>query len=170
MPRGVTVELDAPELESLAHDLRRASQANRDRLMKGLAAAGESAARARVTRGGPGPEGERWPPRHPLNPSRKRLLNREGGLHDSIEGGGDASTAHWGSNLVYSRIHQLGGVVRPRRARMLRFELGDKAFFARRVTIPPRPYIGWGAAERREAARVIGRWLDQSLPGSGRAS
>ena len=164
------VELDALELASLAEDLRRAARTGRERLMEGLAAVGESASRARVTAGGPGPAGERWRPRHPLNPSRKRLLNREGALHDSIEGGADASTAHWGSNLVYARIHQMGGVIRPRRSRMLRFELGDKTIFARRVTIPPRPYIGWGAAERREAARVVSRWLDQALPGGGGAS
>ena len=144
--RGVSVELDAPELASLAADLRRASRADRRRLTQALAAAGESAARERITAGGPGPDGERWAPRHPLNPSRKPLLNREGGLNDSIEGRGNASTARWGSNLVYARIHQLGGVIKPRRRRMLRFEVGG---------IPARPYIGWGDRERREADVVI---------------
>ena len=164
-PQGVSVELDAPELAGLADDLRRASRADRRRLTQALAAAGESAARERITAGGPGPDGERWPPRHPLNPSRKPLLNREGGLNDSIEGRGDASTASWGSNLVYARIHQLGGVIRPRRRRRLRFELGNRTVFARQVTIPPRPYIGWGDPERREATAVIGRWLDQAFAG-----
>ena len=56
---GVTVELDAPELASLAADLRRASRADRRRLTQALAAAGESAARERITAGGPGPDGER---------------------------------------------------------------------------------------------------------------
>ena len=162
----MTVELDAPELASLAEDLRRASQASRQRLLQGLAAAGESATRGRITAGGPGPEGERWPARHPLSPSRKPLLNREGHLHDSIESGADASTARWGSDrLAYARIHQLGGVIRPRRRRMLRFDAGRRAVFARQVTIPARPYLGWGEMERREAARVIDRWLDQVFAG-----
>ena len=164
------VELDAPELASLAQDLRRASRADRERLVEALAAVGESTSRQRLTAGGPGPDGAPWPARHPLNPSRKRLLNREGGLNDSIEGRGHGLTAQWGSNLEYARIHQLGGVIRPRRARMLRFELGDKTIFARRVTIPPRPYIGWGTLERTAAARVISNWLNQALPGNGGAS
>ena len=162
---GVSVELDAPELAGLAADLRRASRADRRRLTQALAAAGESAARERITAGGPGPDGERWAPRHPLNPSRKRLLNRQGGLNDSIEGRGSTSTASWGSNLVYARIHQLGGVIKPRRRRMLRFELGNRVVFARQVTIPARPYIGWGDPERREADVVVSRWLDRAFAG-----
>ena len=49
---------------------------------------------------------------------------------------------------------------------MLRFEVGGRVVFARQVTIPPRPYIGWGDPERREAATVISRWLDQAFAGS----
>ncbi len=162
-PSGVTVELDASELASLARDLRRVSQDNRKRLMAELAKVGEDAARGRIQAGGPGPDGERWPPRHPLSDSRKTLLNREDGLLKSLDSAADATTARWGSNVVYSRIHQFGGVIRPRRRRMLRFELSRRVVFARQVAIPPRPYLGWGDAERRDAAVVIERWLDQAF-------
>ena len=43
--------------------------------------------------------------------------------------------------------------------------LGDEVVFARRVTIPARPYLGWGATEREEATVVIRRWLDQAFAG-----
>ena len=167
-PGGVTVELEAPELAALAGDLRRASEGGRRQLARALAAAGESAARGRITRGGPDPDGRPWPRRHPLSRSRKPLLNRDGHLHDSLSSGAsvDGSTAHWGTDrLVYARIHQLGGVVRPRRRRMLRFESGGRPVFARRVVIPARPYLGWGEGEKREASRVVRRWLERALPG-----
>lgn len=166
---GVAVELGTPELAALAQHLRRASRADRRRLMAGLAAAGESAARGRVTAGGPDPDGRPWRPRHPLSTSRRPLLNREGGLHDSIEADSSESAARWGTNLVYARIHQLGGVVLPRRRKVLAFLRGENPIFARRAVIPARPFLGWGAAERREAAAVVERWLARALPGGGAA-
>ena len=169
MPAGVAVELEAPELAALARDLQRASRADRRRLTAGLAAAGESAARGRVTAGGPDPDGRPWRPRHRLDPSRRPLLNREGGLHDSIEAASGSSTARWGTNLIYAGIHQTGGVVAPRRAKVLAFMRGERPIFARRAVIPARPFIGWGAAERREAAAVVERWLARALPGRGAA-
>ena len=77
------------------------------------------------------------------------------------------TTARWGSNRVYARIHQLGGIITPRAGRVLRFMLGDRAVFARRVTIPARPYLGWGPTERVEADRVVTRWLDQAFAPAG---
>ena len=167
----MAIELEAPELTALAQDLRRASRANRRRLMEGLATVGEAGARARITEGGPGPQGEKWPPRHRLYRGRGPLLNRDGHLADSITADATATTASWGSRRVYARIHQLGGVIRPRTARVLRFMLGDTEIFARKVTMPARPYLGWGGYERREAETVVRRWLDQAFPaaaGGGR--
>lgn len=163
MAPGVRVELDAGEVDGLAAALRRASRASRRTLLEGLAAVGEAGARSRIAEGGPGPEGETWQPRHPLDPSQQPLLNRAGHLGDSITARATASQAHWGSNRIYARIHQLGGVIRPKTARALRFQLGDQTIVARSVTIPARPYLGWGRYERREAGVVIRRWLDAAL-------
>ena len=170
MPAGVTLELDASELGVLAADLRRAARADRRRLMAGLAAVGESATRARLTAGGPDPDGRPWPPRHPLSRGRHPLLSHRGGLHDSIEADADESTARWGSNLVYARIHQMGGVVTPRRGGVLAFAGGRDPIFRTRAVIPARPYVGWGGEERREAAAVVERWLDQALGGGRRGA
>ena len=61
------------------------------------------------------------------------------------------------------------GRIRPRRATALHFRLGDTPIVARAVTIPARPYLGWGEAEAREAAAVIECWLDRQLPGGAPA-
>jgi phage gpG-like protein len=57
-----------------------------------------------------------------------------------------------GTNVVYSRIQELGGVIRPRRARALSWidpQTGARRF-AQKVVIPARPYMGPGlmAAEK----------------------
>ena len=169
---GVGVDsatFDAPALRTLGQDIRRAATARRRRrLTRLLAALGESEARGRIGRGGPAPDGTAWPERHPLDPSSKPLLNRAGTLGDSIASESTTRTARWGSSRVYARIHQLGGVVRARRGRALRFMRGGHPIFRRRVTIPARPYLGWGESEERQADVVIRRWLDEALPGGGR--
>ena len=169
MPQGVTIAVNARDIAALGRVLRRAARSSLRPLTAGLAAAGESTTRDRISQGGPGPEGETWDPRHPLDPSTQPLLSREGSLVDSLVSTARQQQARWGSNLVYARIHQLGGVVRPRRATALHFRLGDTPIFARAVTIPARPYLGWGQAEEQEAAAVIERWLDRQLPGGAPA-
>ncbi len=46
-----------------------------------------------------------------------------------------------GSNLKYARIHELGGVIRPKNFKYLHFFVKGKEVFAKKVTIPKRPYI-----------------------------
>ena len=166
---GVTIAVDAREIAQIGRALRQAARASLGPLTAGLAAAGESATRARLSQGGPGPVGEPWDPRHPADPSAKPLLTREGGLVDSLVSTARRHQARWGSNLVYARIHQLGGIIRPRRRRALHFRLGETPVFAQQVTIPARPYLGWGEAEETEAAAVIERWLDRQVPGGSPA-
>ena len=169
MPRGVTIAVDAREIAQIGRALRQAARASLGPLTAGLAAVGESATRARLAQGGPGPAGEPWDTRHPADPSAKPLLTREGGLVDSLVSTARRHQATWGSNLVYARIHQLGGTIRPRRAKALHFRLGDTPVFAQQVTIPARPYLGWGDAEEQDAAAVIERWLDRQVPGGSPA-
>ncbi len=50
------------------------------------------------------------------------------------------TTVSVGSDAKYARIHQLGGVIRPKGGKALRFAIGGKTFFRKKVTIPARPY------------------------------
>ena len=161
------VEFDAPALAELDRLIRAAASGRRMRLLlETLGRTGAETARDRIKRGGPAPDGAAWAPRSLLNRSRKPLLNRAGDLGDSVASTATSRTARWGTNRVYARIHQLGGVVRPRRRRALRFEQGGRPIFARRVTIPARPYLGWGDEEERQANQVVRRWFDEALGGA----
>ena len=166
MPPGVRIEIDDATVRDLARRLSQASRSDRRRLTAALADVGGAVTRARIGAGGPDPDGTPWTARRPGAESAQPILNRGGYLAESITASSSAGQARWGSRKIYARIHQLGGVIRPRRARALRFMLGDAVVFARRVTIPARPYLGWGATEREEAAVVIRRWLDQAFGGA----
>ncbi|MCU0946810.1 MAG: hypothetical protein MUF47_00950 [Porphyrobacter sp.] len=56
---------------------------------------------------------------------------------------GAGVAGRWGSRDVkYALIHELGGVIRPVRAKALRFQLPDGSWrMATEVTIPARPYL-----------------------------
>lgn len=168
MPPGVSVEFDSDALRRLGADIRRAGRSERRRLTAALAAVGEGGARERIHAGGPSPDGAAWQKRR--SHSTKPLLVQSGHLARSITSTSTANMAEWGSRRVYARIHQLGGQVRPRRAQALRFMVGGKAVFARKVFIPARPYLGWGPAEREQADMVVERWLDRAFPGNGGAA
>lgn len=42
---------------------------------------------------------------------------------------------------IYASVHQGGATIRPKSKKYLRFMAGDKAVFAKKVTIPPRPMV-----------------------------
>jgi len=65
-----------------------------------------------------------------------------------------------GSDRPYAAIHQLGGVIRPKKKKCLVFTIGGKTIFARQVTIPARPFFpftpdGQLASVAREPVREI---------------
>ena len=160
---GVTVTFEAHELAELGRAMRRAARAPLGPLMDRIAGVGEEATIERIDAGGPAPDGSDWPERHTAYENPHPQLNRDGGLLESIEGAGGETTAVWGSSLVYARIHQLGGTIVPREKEALQFQLGDALVYARSVTLPPRPYLGYGAAERQGVEDVIEAWLEEAL-------
>ena len=163
MAGGIEVVFDVSEVVDLSRALQRLGDADLAPLMRDAAAAGASATQARIDAGGPAPDGTQWPARDSRDPGTHPLLSRTGSLAESLETESDADTAAWGSNLVYARIHQLGGVVEPVERETLRYQLGAAPYFARSVEIPARPYLGIGDAEERLLRDVVEDWVEQYL-------
>ena len=160
---GVTVVFEAHELAELGRAMRSAAKALPASLMRDIADRGASETRQRIHDGGPAPDGTDWPERDARNPNDSALLNLSGALVESIDADAGPDTAIWGSNLVYARIHQLGGTIVPKHAPALVFDVDDGVVWAMKVDIPARPYLGYGAPERQAVEDVIEAWLDESL-------
>lgn len=69
---------------------------------------------------------------------------------------------HTRKAAVYARIHEVGGVIRPRKAKVLRFVINGQVIFAQRVRIRRKRWFatGWKQAQeriRRDLARHFQR-------------
>lgn len=60
-----------------------------------------------------------------------------------------------GSNLVYARIHELGGTIRAKTAPYLHFKVGDRWVSTKEVTIPERPFLHPALKDAIPGARRI---------------
>lgn len=105
------------------------------------------------------PSGARWRALSPAYAAVKRgprILTESGALYRDLRYqvvGGDAVAV--GAMLPYAAIHQFGGVIRPKGAKALVFRLGGRLVRAKKVTIPARPYLGWGRADQAMADEVL---------------
>lgn len=70
-----------------------------------------------------------------------------------------------GTNVVYARIHEFGGVIRPKSSDgWLRFKIGGSWVTVKSVTIPARPYVGPTIREKKdEVTRDIVREIMKPL-------
>ena len=113
------------------------------------------------------PAGSHWQALSPAyaavkkGPGILREAGMRGGLQGSITFATSDNSVIVGSNKVYAAIHQFGGTIRPKAGGRLVFRLGARTVFARSVTIPPRPYLGFG----REDELAVLDAVDVLLPG-----
>lgn len=115
------------------------------------------------------PEGNRWKPLNPGYAAGKRGpgILREGGgsssLMDSLSFQTTTDAVEVGTNRPYGAIHQFGGEIKPTKGDRLVFSIGGSPVFARSVTIPARPFLGFGPAEIETTLDVIEGALDRAM-------
>lgn len=83
---------------------------------------------------------------------RRNMLYQKGangGLFNAVHHWADAEGGHIGANIIYARIHQLGG----------------RAGRGHRATIPARPYLGLDAQAREDIQQTIRDLLEDALDG-----
>jgi len=107
------------------------------------------------------PEGQPWKgwsrSYSAVTESRSLLRGKSGnsGLMGSITFAADARSVMVGSNKIYAGVHQFGATIVPKSRKALVFHLGSRVVFAKKVTIPARPYLGFGAADRAVTLEVV---------------
>ena len=145
----VAIVVDIPQFEALQQRLARLSNTRIDELMEAVGAVVESQTRGRISEERKAPDGTPWAPwtegykatRH----GGHRLLQAEGHLMDSLQSLVTADGVEVGSNLIYARIHQLGGE-----------PVG--------MPIPARPYLGLSPENARELEEIIEAHFAEGTP------
>lgn len=84
------------------------------------------------------PYGMRW---KDLKYRQGQPLRDRGLLMNSINVRVTSSSFELATDRKGARLHQHGGVVVPRRAKMLAFKVNGRTVFAKKVTIPARPFV-----------------------------
>ena len=128
-------------------------------LLDGCARLIQEQTRRRIREEKTAPDGAAWPP----NRTGTSILFRSGVLERSIDFHVSSSSATIGSGIRYARIHQQGGTIVPKQARALRFMAGGKPVYAKKVTIPARPYLGVSAANAAEIVDTAVRFIRARL-------
>ncbi|WP_174800689.1 phage virion morphogenesis protein [Martelella limonii] len=105
------------------------------------------------------PDGKAWKPLNPLYRKTKKgsgiLRGESRSLSQIIWQLVDDHSVEVGSNEIYARIHNEGGVIRAKNAPALVFSMGGKTIKVKSVTMPKRQFLGLNEKDRAEILAII---------------
>lgn len=73
--------------------------------------------------------------------SRRQRGTLRNSIYPEITETEDGAEAVISPHMIYGRIQELGGTIRPVKKKVLHFRIDDREIFVKQVTIPPRPYL-----------------------------
>lgn len=157
----LTVHVQLQGIDTIEAALARLNPFQAEHLLEALARLIRASVRERLIAGGPAPDGSAWAPNLE---NRRPILHRSGALARSIDYAVQGMQAIVGSGLIYAAIHQFGGTILPKAGDRLAFRIGNRQVFARKVTMPARPYIGISADDRAELVQAAVAHLRSLFP------
>jgi phage virion morphogenesis protein len=154
---GVALEITETGLTEALLTIDGIAEAPTGELMEGIGRLVQEQTRRRIEQEKTSPAGAAWQP----NRAGTSILFQSGALSRSIDYAAGEDSVQVGSGLVYARIHQDGGTIRPKNAKALVFQMGNQLVFARSVDIPARPYLGLSADNQNEVVEAAEDWLER---------
>lgn len=150
---GITITIDAADLDGIFRKLRPIFDFNAEELMTAIGSLGSRQTERRIDWEKTAPDGAPWQP----NAEGTPILNKTGQhLLRSLAWTASAEEAEWGSKgWEYAHVHQNGAVIVPKDAKALFFSVGGKPVTAKKVTIPARPFLGISAENEREIIELV---------------
>lgn len=152
---GVSIEIKEVGLEAALNLVQGFADAPTLELTEGIGRLMEERTRKRIEEDKKSPDGKSWKP----NVAGTSILYREGNLARSIDYVATSDSVQIGSALVYARIHQMGGTIKPKTAKALAFMIGGEFRLVQSVTIPARPYLGISGEDEREIISTTEDWM-----------
>lgn len=110
-----------------------------------------------------GPDGRKWTPSIRARSEGGQTLSQTRRLRNSITTYARPDRVAVGTNDIRARIHQYGGTITPKRARVLRFQIGTRWAVKKSVTIPARPYLGISEDDEGLIQDIIRERFEEAL-------
>jgi phage gpG-like protein len=117
-------------------------------------------------RQGKSPDGRRWKSSKRAILEGGKTLVKTAQLRNSIHARSDASGFAVGTNAKHAATHQFGEpgrIIRARRKKALRFQIGDKWIMRKqvKVKIPARPFLGLSDEDMQEMKATVEGFIDR---------
>jgi len=104
------------------------------------------------------PDGVAWKDLNPLYAKTKKgpgkLRGETRSLSQIVYQAAD-DNVEIGSNVEYARIHNEGGIIRPKNAAALVFSMGGQTFVVKSVEMPRRQFLGFSEEDLVEIEAII---------------
>jgi phage virion morphogenesis protein len=112
------------------------------------------------------PDGSKWTPSRRAREQGGKTLTDSARLKSSISHRSSATEAEVGTNVIYARIHQYGGTIRPKNGEYLTFALPGGLGFRRvsQVTMPARPFLGLSDEDETEILALAEDYERDAVP------
>ena len=106
------------------------------------------------------PQGRKWEKSERAKTENGVTLTDSGRLRKSIDYAATPDKVMVGSNVAYARIHQLGGSIKPKNGKALKFPgKSGNPVIVKQVNMPARPYLGVSAADMAEVKATIAAFM-----------
>jgi phage virion morphogenesis protein len=155
----LAVDMQLDGLEQATQAIERLAGWDRFELMDVIGRLVQLQTRQRIAVEKQGPDGQAWQ----KNRKGSSTLYASGALHDSIDYRTGLGQIIVGSPLIYAAIHHFGGIIKPKKGKVLSFMAGNSRVFAKSVTMPARPYLGISSDNAREIEEVVGDFMQEVL-------
>lgn len=169
MAEGVRLKIDVRGLEPALKSLGRAVKKTQDPkgLFEaiGLALVASTQHRFETETG---PDGSPWPPSIRALAEGGKTLTDTAAFRNSVSFEATPRSVAVGSDHPGAAVHQFGATIVPVAARALAFSIGGRDVFAKKVTIPARPYLGLDDDDVKEIVALAEDWLDFENEGAAR--
>ncbi len=112
------------------------------------------------------PKGEKWEKSGRAIAEGGQTLSDTAHLRKSIDFKATPAQVMVGSNLLYARIHQLGGTIKPKKGKALKFKgKNGQDIFVSEVNMPARPYLGVSKADMDEVRETMAEFIKGAFMG-----
>ncbi len=109
------------------------------------------------------PDSTKWPQSIRAREEGGQTLSDTRRLRNSITAAARPDRVEVGTNDKRAAVHQFGAVIRPKRAKALRFRVGKRWATKQEVSIPARPFLGVSDDDEQAIKEIIQERIGELL-------